>query len=140
MAGAAGQPYRRFVVREVALRAVWLPVFLVAGEVGGRSLSRVRAVGAGTAVVGGVVVAGVLLARRRRLLAWWVTASRVETGLLILLVVAGAWTCAGVLQDLVAHEELALADQRVAALVLQPDFVIFGVSVRDVERPPLDDP
>src|SRR5207244_11776297 len=108
LAGAAQMPYRRCVVREVGLRAGWLPVFLIAGEIGGRSLSRVRTLGAGAAVVAGVIVAAVLLARRRRLLARWVTASRVETVLLILLVVAGAQSCAAVLQYLLSPAHLAL--------------------------------
>ena len=139
LAGATQLPYRRFVVREVALRAAWLPVFLIAGEIGGRSLSRVRTLGTGAAVVAGVVVAAVLLARRRRLLARWLTASRVETALLVLLVVAGASTCAAVLQDLLAHDELARADQRVATLAaayLHGGLHTTAVAVSRFVRPP----
>jgi membrane protein DedA with SNARE-associated domain len=66
LAGAAGMRYRRFALREVAMRVPWLAAALSVGTLAARSLARIGHVaGIAGLVASALVVAGLLAAHHR---------------------------------------------------------------------------
>lgn len=139
LAGQAHVPYARLLPRLAVLRAAWFAVLFSAGLLGAHFLSSVeQAAGPGAALVGVVALALVLGSGRPRLLRALRRESLAGAGLLML-ALAAAWACGGVLQDAAAHEELAHADPAVARLLADhvPDTVArMAVGAARLAQPP----
>ena len=110
-------PYRRFLPSVSTLRAVWFACFFTAGLLGAHSLALAERLGGPAAVLVSVVALASVLGSRRRRLLQTVRRNSLSGPALLLLALAAAWACGGVLQDATAHEGLARVDPTVARLL-----------------------